>query len=63
MSTAKKIYHAILEEREEVYIWWFIPYLRLILDVLPLRLRNFLIARLIGDGMRTFVGRDTTKDE
>jgi hypothetical protein len=57
-DTAKKIYQAFIEEREEVYIWWYIEYMRVVVDLLPLKTRNFVIRKLMGEGMRTFVGRD-----
>jgi hypothetical protein len=46
-----------MSESKEVYIWWFIFYLRFAVDLLPLFLRNTVIKVLMGDGMRTFVGR------
>lgn len=49
-------------EEDEVYIWWFIIYLKLVFDLLPLMLRNYLIQKLTGDGMKTFVGREGTSD-
>jgi hypothetical protein len=44
-------------ESKEVYIWWFIFYLRFAVDLLPLYFRNKLIKALMGNGMNTFVGR------
>ena len=49
-------------EEDEVYIWWFIIYLKLVFDLLPLKLRNYLIQKLTGDGMKTFVGREGSSD-
>ena len=57
VQTASKIYDSIMTESKEVYIWWFIFYLRFAVDLLPLYLRNILIKVLMGNGMRTFVGR------
>ncbi|TNV77081.1 hypothetical protein FGO68_gene15710 [Halteria grandinella] len=56
-ATAKKIHDSILAHKKEVYIWWFIEYMRVVIDLVPLGVRNFLVQRLMGDGMRTFVGR------
>jgi len=56
-KVANRIYNAIMNQENEVYIWWFIIYLKLIFDLIPLKLRNFLIQKLTGDGMKTFVGR------
>ena len=52
-----RIYKAIINEEEEVYIWWFIIYIKMILDWMPERIRRYAVARLIGDGMKTFTGR------
>jgi hypothetical protein len=49
----------VVEKRKEVYIWWYIRYLRILIDLVPLRLRNWLIKVLMADGMRTFTGRTT----
>ena len=42
-----------------MYIWWYIPYMRIVVDLLPLGLRNWVIQTFMGEGMRTFVGRQT----
>ena len=44
-------------ENEEIYIHWYIPYLRIAIDLMPLKVRNILIHFLMGMGMRTFRGR------
>jgi hypothetical protein len=62
LATGRKIYEAIVSEEKEVFIWWYIKYLRVILDLLPLRLRIYLIKVFIGEGMRTFVGRATNEN-
>ena len=41
-----------------MYIWWYIPYMRIAVDLLPLALRNWVIQTFMGEGMRTFVGRE-----
>lgn len=47
-----------MSEKEEVYIYWYIKYMRLAIDLLPLKIRNKLIQGLMGEGMRTFKGRE-----
>ena len=54
---AQKIFTSLLERKKEVYIWWYIPYMRIAVDLLPLALRNWVIQTFMGEGMRTFVGR------
>lgn len=50
-----------MEEQEEVYIWWFMYYLKVFLDIIPSRVSVFLMKHLICQGMKTFVGRDAPK--
>ena len=47
-----------MTKEREVYIHWYIKYLRVAVDLLPLRLRDWLVQVLMGEGMRTFVGRE-----
>ena len=54
---AQKIFTSLLERKKEVYIWWYIPYMRIAVDLMPLALRNWVIQTFMGEGMRTFVGR------
>jgi hypothetical protein len=56
---AQKIFTSLIERKKEVYIWWYIPYMRIVVDLLPLGLRNWVIQTFMGEGMRTFVGRQT----
>lgn len=46
-----------MHEEKEVYIWWFIIYMKYLVDMMPLRIRSFIIIKLMADGMKTFVGR------
>ena len=55
--TAKQIYNAIMREEKEVYIWWFIAYMRFIVDLMPLKMRYWITKIMMGNGMKTFVGR------
>ncbi|TNV77310.1 hypothetical protein FGO68_gene1026 [Halteria grandinella] len=53
---AQRIHRAILYQEREVHIWWYLYYIRIILELLPLSIQLFLVKHLIGQGMQTFVG-------
>ncbi len=57
---AKWMYHAIMTEVDEFHIYWFNPYIKMIGDLLPLRLKNYLIRISAGNGMKGFVARRET---
>ena len=42
-ETAEKVYRAISERRKEVYIQWYIEYMRIVVEVMPLRVRDYMI--------------------
>ena len=54
---AQRMHSAIMAEEKEVYIWAVIWYLKVLIMLLPLGLKNKLCQILIGDGMEYFVGR------
>eukprot|EP00347_Sterkiella_histriomuscorum_P008656 403344264 len=54
---AKRIYEAICENEAEVYVWWYIIYIKMICDWLPYRFIWWFINFSTSDGMKTFKGR------
>ncbi|CDW85137.1 short chain dehydrogenase reductase family protein [Stylonychia lemnae] len=56
--TANRIYDSIIQEKREVYIWWYICYLKMVFDYFPLSLKLWIVQFTTGDGMKSFVGRD-----
>lgn len=61
LYVARRIYSAIMYEEKEVFIKWYIFYLKIAVELLPLKLKNYAIRKLVGEGMHTFVGRNNSK--
>lgn len=55
---ADRMHQAINYEEQEVYIRWFIKYLAVIGQILPLELHDTVIHYTVGNGNRTFKGRE-----
>jgi hypothetical protein len=53
---ARRIFKAIMQEELEVHIWWYLYYIRIVVELLPMRVSHFLMRHLISQGMQTFVG-------
>ena len=51
------MYHAIMTEVDEFYIYWFNPYLKMLGEFMTLWFKNSLIRVSTGNGMKTFRGR------
>ena len=58
-EVCQRMHDAILAEEKEVFIDPIIWYVKFILQLLPLGLRNKAIHLLVGQGMEYFVGRST----
>lgn len=54
---ARKMYTDIMAEKNEVYIYGIIYWLKIVNMLLPLRIRHWIQHILVGAGMEHFVGR------
>jgi NAD(P)-dependent dehydrogenase (short-subunit alcohol dehydrogenase family) len=56
-DVANRMYKSIMAEEEEVYIYSFVFWLKTIVQLLPVTVKNVLLDVLIGSGMDQFLGR------
>ena len=58
---AKRVFDAIMYEEIEVFIQWYTTYAQTILDaLLPYEVKMKINHIMAGEGMKGFVGRDTS---